>query len=159
MQQLVIYYSLDGNTEIMAKAIADLTGSDIQKLIPQNQKNYKGFFKIFLNVLQVIMKKKPILKTLSKNPSKYDTIFIGTPVWAGQYTPAIRTLLHDYNFSGKKIAMFCSFAGEEGKAFSMLRDDLHASKIIGQLGLKNPAKIAKDELMKQVSSWINTLKL
>jgi len=37
------------------------------------------------------MKEKPELKAFDKDLDKYDLIFIGTPVWAFNYTPAIYT--------------------------------------------------------------------
>ena len=40
---LVVYYSLDGNTELAANQIKDITGADLEQLIPEHEPVRKGF--------------------------------------------------------------------------------------------------------------------
>ena len=57
---------------------------------------------------QAVMKSEPELEKLRKDPSKYNTIIIGTPVRAYTYTPAIRTFLKTAKLKEKNIALFCT---------------------------------------------------
>ena len=46
-----------------------------------------------------------------KNPKDYDRIIVGSPVWAGQLTPAVRTYLKQFSLQGKRIAFFITGGG------------------------------------------------
>ncbi|HQP91981.1 MAG TPA: flavodoxin, partial [Candidatus Omnitrophota bacterium] len=87
MKKLIVFYSLDGNTRFIARAIAESTGADMMELQPRVQPELKGFMKYLWGGRQVFMKEKPQLLSFQKNPQDYDLIFIGTPVWAFTYAP------------------------------------------------------------------------
>lgn len=70
------------------------------------------------------MKKKPTnIKEMNKNIKKYDLIIIGSPVWAGSVTPAIRTFLTNNKSNLKKAAFFCTRGGDNpGKIFTQMQE-------------------------------------
>jgi len=107
MKKLVIYYSFEGNTAFVAKAIADSVGADLLELKLKNDPGHKGFMKYVWGGGQVMKKEKPELYAFEKNPQDYDVLFIGTPVWAFTYAPALATLFSTTKLKGKKIALFC----------------------------------------------------
>ena len=43
--------------------------------------------------------------------SKYDTVYLGTPVWWYTFASPIRTFLEENNFEGKTIMPFCTHGG------------------------------------------------
>lgn len=83
--KIIIYYSLEGSTRLIAETIAQGLGADILELKPLKEINPKGFLKYFWGGQQVVFKEKPRLEFFSKNPLDYEIIIIGTPVWA--FTP------------------------------------------------------------------------
>ena len=91
MKTLVVYYSLEGNTKFIAETISKTVGADLLELKPIKDISSTWFMKYFWWWRQVMMKEKPELKAFDKDLDKYDLIFIGTPVWAFNYTPAIYT--------------------------------------------------------------------
>jgi flavodoxin len=109
MKNLVVYYSMEGNTKQAADQIAHRLNADILELktvkkMPKS--NIKIFFGGMLSVLGVCPKLEPI----AINPEQYDRIILGTPVWAGKPAPAIRTFLKQYNVEKKITALF-TFSG------------------------------------------------
>ena len=46
---------------------------------------------------------------VDENPhiEKYDTIFLGAPIWWGVF-PCVNTFLEKYNFDGKRIILFAT---------------------------------------------------
>jgi flavodoxin len=109
---LVAYYSRTGTTKKLAENIAKILNADIDEII--DKKSRSGPIG-FLTGGRDAMKRKETTIETKKNPEKYDLVVIGTPVWAGNVTPAVRTYLTTYNF--KKVAFFCTFGGSSDKTF------------------------------------------
>lgn len=132
MKKLVVYYSLEGNTKFVAEIVARALDADILELKPKKEISARGFLRYFWGGKQVFMKEKPELFPLSKDPSGYDIIIIGTPVWSFTYSPPIRTFLLNANLSGKKVAIFCTHSGGMKKTLDNMRKELEGNKIIGE---------------------------
>ena len=158
LKKLVIFYSLEGNTKFIAEGIKDMTGAESLELKVEKDISPKGFMRYVWGGSQVIMGKKPELMPIDKNPEDYDVLFIGTPIWAGGYVPAINTFLHRVQIKGKKIGLFCCHAGGgSGKAFSMFKEKLKENTIIGEIEFKDPLKNDKKEAEKQLKEWIDSI--
>lgn len=54
---------------------------------------------------------RPEIATKVSNMEDYDTIFIGFPIWWYVAPRIINTFLESYDFSGKKIIVFCTSGG------------------------------------------------
>lgn len=137
---LIVYYSLDGNTRLAAEDIADITGADLEKLIPEREPTRKGFGKILEGGLAALIHYKPRIRHLKHDPTGYDTIVLACPVWAGTCPPAMETFLHKESFSGKQV-IICAVSGS-GKADSMID---RMTRLVGEdntvsvtASLKNP---------------------
>ena len=96
---LVVYYSLDGNTELAANQIKDITGADLEQLIPEHEPVRKGFRKLAAGGFQALIHYKPRIKRLRHRLEDYETIVIAAPVWAGTCPPAMETFLNKESFS------------------------------------------------------------
>lgn len=110
---LVIYYSRTGNTKKVGKEIARIKKADIEEVIDLRDRKRKIIGWI-ISGRDASLKKTTEIK-YSKDPSDYEKVFIGTPVWAWTLTPAIRTYLSQNNF--KKVYFFCTHGGQKGKTF------------------------------------------
>jgi flavodoxin len=129
-RSLVVYYSLEGNTRFVAGVLAAASGADILELnvlacAP------RGFKKYFWGGRQVVMKERPALAPFDKDPAAYDLIWIGTPVWAFSFSPAIRTFFSQIPLRGKKIALFCCSGGGPGPTLSHMEKELAGNIIMG----------------------------
>lgn len=125
MKKLIVFYSLEGNTEFIASSISNKISVDLLKLVPKKAYADKGFAKFFWGGKSAVMAEKPALEPYEVDFSLYDEIIIGFPVWAGNITPPIRTFVSDNldAIKEKKILVFAcqSGAGAE-KAFSKLKE-------------------------------------
>ncbi|OLS14754.1 MAG: flavodoxin [Promethearchaeota archaeon CR_4] len=140
---LVIYYSLEGNTQLIAENIAKTVNADVLRLVPEKDIKSTGGRRFFWGGKQVVMKEKPVLKPFDKNPLEYDLLFIGTPVWAWSFTPALRSFFSEVKLQGKKIAIFCTHSGGMRKTLANIKNKLAGNEILGEIDfidpLKNPA--------------------
>ena len=106
---LVLYYSLTGNTKVVAEEIANRLGADIEEIVCVNPYDTN-----FQACIQRCMQEReqgviPDIQPVKADLSQYDIIFIGYPVWFGTYAPPVAKFLLNEDLSGKKIVPFCTF--------------------------------------------------
>ena len=80
MRTLIVYYSMEGNTDYTAKRIAENIGADLLRLFPIKAYRDKGFAKFLSGGRSAIMGQKPKLEKYRIDLKRYDRIVIGFPV-------------------------------------------------------------------------------
>jgi flavodoxin len=159
MKAVVVYYSLDGNTELIADMISKEVGADKIKLQPEKEIAKEGFKKFFWGGKSVVFKEKPTLLNKNLNLDAYDTVIIGTPIWAGSFTPAILSFVSQVSLKGKKLHLFaCCSGGDTGKCFTKLKEMLQDSTIISTARFVDPIKDEKQKVEEQVGKLCNSIK-
>ena len=152
---LVIYYSLDGYTKLVAETIAKGINADILELKPEREllkvSGIARFSKYLWGGRQVIMKETPILLPFEKNIDDYGLLIIGTPVWAFTFAPPLRTFFSNVKMKGKKIALFCTHEGTKGKTLENMRKELLGNEIIGEIDFRRPKKSLDEDKAKIIS--------
>jgi len=108
---MVVYFSHSGNTRALANQIHKSAGGDIFEIeaVAPYPRDYDACVQQAKEELNSGY--KPALKTKIENIRRYDVIFIGYPIWWGTIPAPVRTLLSDYDFSGKTIVSFCTHEG------------------------------------------------
>jgi len=129
MKLLVVYYSRTSSTKKLAEEIAKCLKADIDEII--DKKSRSGPIGFLSGGRDAMGKKETKIET-KINPEKYGLVIIGTPVWAGTVTPAVRTYLAKYKF--KKVAFFCTFGGSIDKTFGEM--EALSKKPVSTIGLK-----------------------
>lgn len=157
MKKLVVFYSYEGNTKLIAGNIAQAIEADLLEIKPQKEMRSKGFMRYFFGGLQVLLGKKPPLKDLDKNPNEYDIIFIGTPVWFYRQSPPIRTFMEDHLPSNKKLVFFCSYEGDLGKTFKNLNGWALDNEVLGENTFFAPKKKDQIKTIKTARDWALSL--
>lgn len=158
MKSLVVFYSLDGNTKLIADLIAEESDVEILQLKPKKEIPKSGFKKFFWGGKSIVFKEKPILQNEMPDIKKYDIVFIGTPIWSGSYAPPVYTFISECPMINKKLAFFaCHSGGGAEKCFDKLRKDFHNNTLIGSISFDNPIKMDRDNIKYQVSEWLNNI--
>lgn len=157
MNALVIYYSFEGNTKLIAKTIAKEIKADLVELKPIKEIESKGFMKYIWGGSQVMMKKRPELVPIDKNIQDYDLIFLGTPVWAWTFAPPFRTFFERNNIDKKKVALFSCHEGQNGKTFVHFKDNLRYNTFLGEIDFYAPLKSNKEISILKAKEWANEI--
>lgn len=106
---LVVYFSRSGNTEIVAKIIAQKTKADLFKIevqpghYPENNNEIINFA-----AAETKQQARPALAKKIDNFDKYNVIFIGYPNWFGDKPMPVYTFMDSYNLANKKVYEFCT---------------------------------------------------
>jgi flavodoxin len=121
----VVFYSLTGNTRFVAQTIADeVDGDQIAELVELRLKRplEQGAKAFVLGGFQAYFRWRPALLPLETPLADADLVFVGTPTWAGNMTPAVRSFLHDQPLAGKQVAFFATCADSPGRALEEMRE-------------------------------------
>lgn len=108
---LVAYFSCTNTTEAIAKHIQAETKGTLYEILPQvpytadDLKYYTGGR---ADKEQADPSARPAISGGVENMEKYDTVFIGYPIWHGEAPRIISTFLESYDFSDKQIVPFCT---------------------------------------------------
>jgi flavodoxin len=156
-KNLVVYYSYEGSTRVIAQTIAEVLDADMIECKPLKDISSKSFMKYVWGGRQVVFKQHPQLKTFEQNPDDYDMVIIGTPVWAFTYAPAIRSFLWKVNLKNKKIGLFCCHDGAKGKTLDNLKEVLSNNTIIGEIDFLNIKKNKEENILK-AKNWAMILR-
>ena len=106
MKSLVTYFSATGNTEAVAKQIADIAGADIFEIrpeVPYSQADLDWRDKTSRSSVEMNDRSfRPAFIKDLKNYDEYDVIYIGFPIW--WYTaPTIINSFPDFVIAYPKI--------------------------------------------------------
>ena len=150
---LTLYFSCTGNTKALAKKIHEVTGGDIEEIVPAevytsedlnyNNDNCRANTEIKSDA-------RPEIKELSADIKEYDTILIGYPIWWGTCPPVIQTLLDKYDLSDKTIMPFCT-SGSSGIASSVSKIKELAPKATVTDGFRG----ASGATAQQIEVWLS----
>lgn len=152
MKTVVVYYSFEGNTKLIADTIADTINADVLSLEPIKEIKTKGFMKYLWGGKQIFMKEEPQIKPLEKDVNDYDFVFIGTPVWACSYAPAVATFFESVKFKDKRVALFCCHQGGKGKVFDKMKEKLASNNIVSQMDFLQPLD-NKESSIEKAKQW------
>lgn len=148
MKSVVVYYSLTGSTGLVGKMIAGKLGADTVVLKPVKEIPVKGAGKYFLGGKSVMFHEKPKLLNDMIPIDSYDTLVIGTPIWAGSFTPPINTFLSDNVIKDKTIYLFATYSpgSNPEKCFGKMKEKLSRSRVKGTAGFDGVKKMSAKEL-------------
>ena len=104
MKPLVVFYSRTGTTKKVAESLKKLLKCDSEEIL--DVKSRKGPIGYLMSGREASMKKLARIKETKKNPSFYDIVLIGTPVWAGTMSTPVRTYISQNKVNFKKVAFF-----------------------------------------------------
>ena len=118
---LVVFYSRSGTTRMVAEALAAELKCDAEEIVAT--KSRAGFVGIMRSLIEAMQKRPAQIATARFNPSSYDLVVIGTPVWAWSVSSPIRAYLIDNNKNFPQVAFFCTLRNRGDEAtFAQMQD-------------------------------------
>ena len=108
---LVAYFSATGNTKAVAERIARLTGADIYSIEPSRPYAANPYDDSQLIQNEAYNDLRPAVANLPSEEeiARYDTIFVGSPLWWHQPAMVVCTFLDAYDLSDKVIVPFMTY--------------------------------------------------
>jgi len=162
---LVVYFSRKdgvsggplkvGHTKVVADYIQKHTGADEYEI-----KSATAYPKGYQATADKAQKEqednaRPKIKGTLPDVSKYDTVFIGAPVWWGEYPMIVRTFMDKVDLSNKTVIPFTTHMGSGlGNTQEQLEEQYPNAKVRDGLGVEG-TQASKSQ--GDVDQWLNKL--
>ncbi len=155
MKTLVVYYSRTGNTQKVAQEVANTLDSEIEEVIDTQKRS--GPLGYLRSGRQATKRELTVLKDIKNDPTHFDLIIIGTPVWAGTVSTPIRTYITQNRDKFGDMAFFgTSNASGLDKAFTEM-SELSGKTPIATLDVKSE-EVKKHTYGLKIQKFINAFK-
>ena len=170
---LVVYFSRTGeqygvgvidkgNTEVVADFIVEATGADAFEILPEDD-----YYPYTYDELTDIAKQelndnaRPAYAGTVPDLSQYDTIFIGAPVWWGDWPMIMYTFFEDNAdaLAGKRLIPFSTHAGSGLSGFDKKLSSACPDSTVGTgLAIAGAdAQNDQDKVKNSVEEWLTEL--
>ena len=157
---LVVYYSASGNTERVAKDIAEAAGADLFEIVPTEVYTSEDLnwtnsdSRVSREHDDESLRDVPLTTTEVPDWDSYDTVFIGYPIWWGIAAWPVDTFVKNSDFTSKTVIPFAtSSSSGMGQSGSLLADMAGTGE--WQEGQRFSSGVSSDD----VQSWVNGLGL
>lgn len=125
----MVYYSASGNTERVAKDIAEAAGADLFEIVPTEVYTSEDLnwtnpdSRVSREHDDESLRDVPLTTTEVPDWDSYDTVFIGYPIWWGIAAWPVDTFVKNNDFTGKTVIPFAtSSSSGMGQSGSLLAD-------------------------------------
>lgn len=115
MKTLIVYFSAEsGRTGAAAQKLSSIMNADLFEIQPE--KPYSSSDLNYMNPFarcnrEHITKKEVPVTGKVENFDSYDLVLIGFPIWYGCAPNVVNTFCKDYDWNGKKVALFATSGG------------------------------------------------
>lgn len=168
---LVVYFSRtgeqygvgvidEGNTAIVANTIAEATGADTFEILPTDD-HYPMTYDALTDVAKQEQNEnaRPAYAGGVPDLSQYSTVFIGAPVWWGDWPMICYTFFENEDLSGKTLYPFSTHAGSGLSGFDKKLSSAVPDAMVGE-GLAisgTDCQNNQDGVRSKVNDWLSGL--
>lgn len=149
-----------GNTAVVAEMIAEKTGADLFEVKPAND-NYPNTYRALVDMARRERKEGARPRYAGKLPdlSGYKTVYIGAPVWFGDWPMIMYTVFENNDFSGKKLAPFATHEGSGLAGFDQkLASACPKAEILSGVAIRgSDTQNSRESAQKTVHEWLAKL--
>lgn len=147
---LIAYFSETGNTEKFANIIHEQIGGDLFKIEPVTPYLEGDELFDYTKEEQDEDRRPEIQGTVDM--SKYDTVFIGYPIWWGIAAWPVDTFVKANDFNGKTVIPFCTSSSSGlGQSGDLLAEEANGGNWLeGQRFRSNPSD-------SDINTWTDSL--
>ena len=114
MISLVIYYSSTGKTKLVAQAIAEALNATLLE-IKETRPRKPGALLYLTAGFAAMTNRGSKINPMNVDIRQYETIFIGSPIWASRPAPAINSFIYKTDLEGRRIIPFFTMGGDDSE--------------------------------------------
>ncbi len=107
---LLACYSRSGYTISLAKEIASMTGWDLEEIADVHPRD--GNWGAVRCVLDVLLHRRPGIRTGDKDPADYDLVVVAAPVWMRRLAAPMHSYISRHRKGFKALAYVCMYGGK-----------------------------------------------
>ena len=135
MKALLVFYSRTGHTRTIAEELSKELQCDTDEIIDTVKRSGPGGY--LTSGKQATKRELTKIEPAKKDPSQYDIVIIGTPVWALTMSTPVRTYLTENKGKLGKVAFFLTFSGFGAESTFHDLEDLCGKNATGTLAVNS----------------------
>lgn len=108
MATLVVFYSHAGHTATVARVVADRLDATIEAIEEPRPRN--GAVGLITGGAAALFGRPSVIKPTARDPSCFDLVILGTPVWVGAPAPAINAYIERHRRALGRVAFLATQA-------------------------------------------------
>jgi len=154
---LVAFFTRTGNTAVIARQIRRALDADLFEIRPAEAypEDYEE------TVAQATHEREsgvePPLATLVPNMERYETVFLGFPIWGMTAPSVIRSFLSKHDLSGKTLVPFITHGGYGlGQSLSVIAEQSPQAQLLEGFSLEADQE---RRTLEQVTSWLGGVQI
>lgn len=155
---LVVYYSATGNTEDVAKMIAEQTDGTLFEIEPKEPYSDDDLnwsddnSRVSREHENEDERNVELVSTTADNWDSYDTVFIGYPIWWGIAAWPVDNFVKNNDFTGKMVIPFCTSSSSGlGQSGELL------AEMAGTGDWQEGQRFRSSAASSDVQEWLNDL--
>jgi flavodoxin len=154
MKILVVYYSRNGKTMKVAEDLVKTLGCDVERVIDTKKRTGPlGFLSAGKDAGKGSL---TMIEESKHDPSGYDLLIIGTPVWNNTVSTPIRTYLSMHKDKIAKAAFFLTQQRKESEAFGDMQKVL-GKPPVATLQLIRIQSLDRTEYQEKIGNFVSLL--
>jgi flavodoxin len=155
-KNLIMVFSLTGNTLKLARAIEKRTGGDVYEIRTVGE--YPAGDDLIPFTKAQRDNKEPVeFRGEPPGLGPYDTVFFGTPVWFHDIPYPISVFLAGFDFQGKRVIPFVTSGGGPGEIVRTLSGSIRGGRVDEALLISRYANKSQEEIDTLLDTWLNRL--
>jgi flavodoxin len=106
---LIAYHTRTAYTRRVAESVARRTGADLEEIaVTRDRSGPVGYARC---AIEAAIEVTTSIQLPARDPSDYDLVVIGTPVWFWSLSSPVRTYVLEERRKFKRVAFFCTMGG------------------------------------------------
>jgi len=153
---LLVYYSRTGNTELVARDLVWRLGAQVESIIdPADRTGLSGYLR---SAIDSIQKRVVQIAPIKQKPADYAVTVIGTPIWCGNITPAVRAYIEKTRAQLRDVALFVTSGNTDVQRIVPAVEALIGKKLKASVGFS--AHDLKDQALvqKKLNAFVAAIK-
>jgi hypothetical protein len=143
MPSVVIFHSETGRTLAVAEAVAARCAADLIRVYPRP--GYTPLTRVIFGLRRAVFGHHDRIAPAPIDVSAYDTLIIGSPVWAGHPTPAITSAIGSLSgCRGKDAVLFVTCGAMPGVVLERMAAMLEKMGVTVRGGISFPGRSVHD---------------
>jgi flavodoxin len=148
-------YSRTGTTKDVAYTIQESLECDIEEVY--DTKIRSGFLGWMRSGRDAGARNHTKIKDVTKDPSSYDVVIVGSPTWNNNVSIPIRTWLHIYRDAIKRAAFFCTQGSERSKTLDEM-EKVFGKPPIAYLAFRKKQDIKTGDCHETLKKFVEQIK-
>ena len=147
------------SVEWIADIIHDRVGGDLVPIIPSEDYPLEYDDLADYAKEEADNEGRPVFEDIGVDPTSYETVFIGYPIWWYTTPKIMETFFETYDFGGVTIIPFNTHAGSrDGGTYSLIKDREPEATVLDGLAVRGE-DVGKDSVRNSVEEWLDGLNL